>query len=116
MHQNLESAADAALSRVDEALRTMLRRLPDMVDAQLETPISGAAVCVLTSDGEARIAIMEGQALVPAALMVAATLVKALQDSDTDIRTHALLSKSFDMLDYAIHLKRGDVHHREGVH
>jgi hypothetical protein len=116
MHQNFEPASEADSPRVSEALRRVLHKLPDMVDAQLGAPVSGAAVCVLTSDGESHIAIMEGQALVPAALMVAATLVKALQVSDTDIRTQALLAKSFAMLDYAIHLKRGDVHHREGLH
>lgn len=90
-------------------LHDILGGLPELAVSGGGRPLTGAAVCLLDSEGEARLAVLEGQGLVPAGLMVALAMVYASLNDDTDPRTSALLEKSASLLDYAIQLKRGDL-------
>lgn len=102
-------ATKQTADHVEHMLYDILGGLPALAASKGGLPLTGAAVCLLDSDGEARLAVLEGQDLVPAGLMVALAMVYAALNDDADPRTSALLEKSASLLDYAIQLKRGDL-------
>jgi hypothetical protein len=90
-------------------LYDILGGLPEMAARRGGSQVTGAAVCLLDSDGEAKLAVLEGRELVPTGLMVALAMVYAALDGDQDPRTRPILDKAVGLLAYAIQLKRGDL-------
>ena len=98
----------AYASHLEQELYRMIRQLPSIVEATCPHQLTGAAICVLSSNGEVSLATANGQVLVPSAMMLTAAMVKALLADDQDPRMQDVLGRANELLDHAISLKRMD--------
>lgn len=102
-------AAPIPASGLERELYRVIQQLPALVEGSCPHVLAGAAVCVLTSDGQVSLATVNGQVLVPSSMMLTSAMVKALLSDDSDPRIQDVLTRAEALLDHAIYLKRMDV-------